>query len=123
MFLDTSVLTGEDVEEAFLKCARTFRNKIDSGQRDPREDGLRPSVPGTLPSAQLPQPRSPQAVAPLSPVAAETCGASSPVLQNQPCPSGWGPDPGPGRPSPSPVLAPEKPPHHLSPFPGLVGPG
>ncbi|KAF3812605.1 hypothetical protein GH733_019407 [Mirounga leonina] len=58
MFPDTSVLTGEDVQEAFLKCARTFRNKIRSGQPDPRGDGLRPSVPGTLPSAQLPQPRS-----------------------------------------------------------------
>ncbi|CAK7301289.1 hypothetical protein VULLAG_LOCUS8893 [Vulpes lagopus] len=48
---------------------------------------------------------------------------SSPVLQDQPCPSGRGPDPGPGRPSPSPVLAPEKLPRHLFPFPGLVGPG
>ncbi|GAB5582017.1 hypothetical protein PRBEI_2001584200 [Prionailurus iriomotensis] len=38
-------------------------------------------------------------------------------------PSGWGLAPGPGRQSPSPVLAPEKLPRHLSPFPGLVGPG
>lgn len=32
MFLETSALTGENVEEAFLKCARTILNKIDSGE-------------------------------------------------------------------------------------------
>uniref|UniRef100_A0A8C0VCU5 Ras-related protein Rab-4 n=3 Tax=Passeriformes TaxID=9126 RepID=A0A8C0VCU5_CYACU len=31
MFLETSALTGENVEEAFLKCARTILNKIESG--------------------------------------------------------------------------------------------
>uniref|UniRef100_A0A8C8EWX8 Ras-related protein Rab-4 n=1 Tax=Oncorhynchus tshawytscha TaxID=74940 RepID=A0A8C8EWX8_ONCTS len=31
MFLETSALTGENVEEAFLKCGRTILNKIDSG--------------------------------------------------------------------------------------------
>lgn len=31
MFLETSALTGENVEEGFLKCARTILNKIDSG--------------------------------------------------------------------------------------------
>lgn len=31
MFLETSALTGENVEEGFLKCARTIRNKIESG--------------------------------------------------------------------------------------------
>ncbi|XP_009879482.1 PREDICTED: ras-related protein Rab-4B-like, partial [Charadrius vociferus] len=30
MFLETSALTGENVEEAFLKCARTILNKIES---------------------------------------------------------------------------------------------
>nr|XP_033811641.1 ras-related protein Rab-4B isoform X1 [Geotrypetes seraphini] len=30
MFLETSALTGENVEEAFLKCARIILNKIDS---------------------------------------------------------------------------------------------
>lgn len=33
MFLETSALTGENVEEGFLKCARTILNKIDSGTR------------------------------------------------------------------------------------------
>lgn len=32
MFLETSALTGENVEEAFLKCARTILNKIESGR-------------------------------------------------------------------------------------------
>ena len=32
MFLETSALTGENVEEAFLKCARTILNKIESGE-------------------------------------------------------------------------------------------
>ncbi|XP_068524463.1 ras-related protein Rab-4B isoform X1 [Anas acuta] len=33
MFLETSALTGENVEEAFLKCARTILNKkIESGK-------------------------------------------------------------------------------------------
>uniref|UniRef100_A0A803K1I8 Ras-related protein Rab-4 n=1 Tax=Xenopus tropicalis TaxID=8364 RepID=A0A803K1I8_XENTR len=30
MFLETSALTGENVEEAFLKCARTILSKIES---------------------------------------------------------------------------------------------
>ncbi|XDC62086.1 hypothetical protein R6Z07M_013268 [Ovis aries] len=100
MFLETSALTGENVEEAFLKCARTILNKIDSGELDPERMGSG-----------------------IHPVAAETCRVSSPALQDQPCPSVWGPDTGPGRPSPSPALAPEKLPCHRSPFPGLVGPG
>lgn len=33
MFLETSALTGENVEEGFLKCARTILNKIESGKR------------------------------------------------------------------------------------------
>ncbi|KFQ51402.1 Ras-related protein Rab-4B, partial [Nestor notabilis] len=35
MFLETSALTGENVEEAFLKCARTILNKIESGAEHP----------------------------------------------------------------------------------------
>ncbi len=31
MFLETSALTGENVEEAFLKCARSILTKIESG--------------------------------------------------------------------------------------------
>lgn len=33
MFLETSALTGENVEEGFLKCARTILNKIESGEQ------------------------------------------------------------------------------------------
>lgn len=33
IFLETSALTGENVEEGFLKCARIILNKIDSGER------------------------------------------------------------------------------------------
>ncbi|XP_064359176.1 ras-related protein Rab-4B [Dromaius novaehollandiae] len=39
MFLETSALTGENVEEAFLKCARTILNKIESGELDPERMG------------------------------------------------------------------------------------
>jgi hypothetical protein len=31
MFLETSALTGENVEEAFLKCARSILGKIETG--------------------------------------------------------------------------------------------
>ena len=31
MFLETSALTGENVEEAFLKCSRTILGKIETG--------------------------------------------------------------------------------------------
>lgn len=39
MFLETSALTGENVEEAFLKCARTILNKIDSGEAPTDQSG------------------------------------------------------------------------------------
>ena len=32
MFLETSALTGENVEETFLKCARCILTKIESGK-------------------------------------------------------------------------------------------
>ena len=32
LVMDREALTGENVEEAFLKCARTILNKIDSGE-------------------------------------------------------------------------------------------
>lgn len=35
MFLETSALTGENVEEAFVQCARKILNKIESGRSDP----------------------------------------------------------------------------------------
>lgn len=36
MFLETSALTGENVEEAFLKCARSILNKIELGKNELR---------------------------------------------------------------------------------------
>ena len=33
MFLETSALTGENVEEAFVQCARKILNKIESGKQ------------------------------------------------------------------------------------------
>ena len=32
MFLETSALTGENVEETFLKCAKSILSKIESGK-------------------------------------------------------------------------------------------
>uniref|UniRef100_A0A9L0TM79 RAB4B, member RAS onco family n=1 Tax=Equus caballus TaxID=9796 RepID=A0A9L0TM79_HORSE len=63
MFLETSALTGENVEEAFLKCARTILNKIDSGELDPERMGSGIQY-GDASLRQLRQPRSAQAVAP-----------------------------------------------------------
>ena len=34
MFLETSALSGENVEEAFLKCTRTILAKIESGDNN-----------------------------------------------------------------------------------------
>ncbi|CAH1262531.1 RAB4A [Branchiostoma lanceolatum] len=39
MFLETSALTGENVEEAFLKCSRSILTKIESGELDPDRMG------------------------------------------------------------------------------------
>ncbi|KAL6471331.1 hypothetical protein MHYP_G00199810 [Metynnis hypsauchen] len=54
MFLETSALTGENVEEAFLKCARTILNKIESGELDPERmgSGIQYGV-GPVPSLSL----------------------------------------------------------------------
>jgi len=44
MFLETSALTGEGVQEVFLKCARTILSKIESGQLNPESmnSGVQP---------------------------------------------------------------------------------
>uniref|UniRef100_A0A8C8RFL8 RAB4B, member RAS oncogene family n=1 Tax=Pelusios castaneus TaxID=367368 RepID=A0A8C8RFL8_9SAUR len=59
MFLETSALTGENVEEAFLKCARTILNKIESGELDPERMGSGIQY-GDTSLRQLRQPRGPQ---------------------------------------------------------------
>ncbi|XP_065511152.1 ras-related protein Rab-4B isoform X2 [Caloenas nicobarica] len=59
MFLETSALTGENVEEAFLKCARTILNKIESGELDPERMGSGIQY-GDASLRQLRQPRGGQ---------------------------------------------------------------
>ncbi|KAL7645104.1 UNVERIFIED_CONTAM: hypothetical protein RMT77_003482 [Armadillidium vulgare] len=39
MFLEASALTGENVEEAFLKCAKSILAKIETGELDPEQIG------------------------------------------------------------------------------------
>ncbi len=39
MFLETSALTGEGVEEVFLKCSKTILTKIETGVLDPEVMG------------------------------------------------------------------------------------
>jgi len=39
MFLETSAVTGENVEEAFLKCSRSILTKIEAGELDPERMG------------------------------------------------------------------------------------
>jgi len=39
MFLETSAKNGENVEEVFMKCAKTILNKIDSGVIRPDDMG------------------------------------------------------------------------------------
>jgi len=39
MFVETSALSGENVEEAFLKCARTILSKIETNELDPDKVG------------------------------------------------------------------------------------
>lgn len=45
LFMETSALTGEAVEQAFLKCAGSILNKIDSGVIS--KDSLDPSTSST----------------------------------------------------------------------------
>ena len=42
MFLETSALTGENVEETFLKCARSILTKIESGNNERSRLGFYP---------------------------------------------------------------------------------
>jgi len=44
IFLETSALTGHCVEEAFVKCAQTIVQKIESGKMDPGDAVVRVST-------------------------------------------------------------------------------
>ncbi|XP_062055953.1 ras-related protein Rab-4B-like, partial [Lepus europaeus] len=63
IFLETSALWGENVEEAFLKCDCTILNKIDPGKLDPERMGSGIQY-GDASLHPLWQPRSAQAVTP-----------------------------------------------------------
>lgn len=39
VFIETSAKTGENVEEAFLKCSKTILAKIETGELDPERIG------------------------------------------------------------------------------------
>ncbi|XP_067939171.1 ras-related protein Rab-4B-like [Watersipora subatra] len=39
LFLETSAMTGENIEETFLKCVRSILAKIESGDLDPERMG------------------------------------------------------------------------------------
>lgn len=39
IFLETSAKTGDNVEEAFLKCSKTILAKIETGELDPDKNG------------------------------------------------------------------------------------
>ncbi|XP_052891981.1 ras-related protein Rab-4B [Anopheles moucheti] len=66
IFLETSAKTGENVEEAFLKCSKTILAKIETGELDPERIGsgiqygdaaARNAAGGTLASGQQPRSR------------------------------------------------------------------
>nr|XP_040132937.1 ras-related protein Rab-4A isoform X2 [Ictidomys tridecemlineatus] len=61
MFLETSALTGENVEEAFVQCARKILNRIESGELDPERMGSGIQY-GDAALRQLRSPRRTQAV-------------------------------------------------------------
>lgn len=45
IFLETSAKTGDNVEEAFLKCSKSILAKIETGELDPDRTGKYQSVP------------------------------------------------------------------------------
>lgn len=58
MFLETSAKTGENVEEAFLKCSKTILAKIETGELDPERIGSGIQY-GTCTSKRLSAPKKP----------------------------------------------------------------
>ena len=44
LFLEASALTGEGVEEAFLRCARAVLSKVDDGVIEPGQEGVQLGV-------------------------------------------------------------------------------
>lgn len=58
MFLETSAKTGENVEEAFLKCSKTILAKIETGELDPERIGSGIQY-GTSTSKRLSAPKRP----------------------------------------------------------------
>ncbi|CAH2084719.1 unnamed protein product [Euphydryas editha] len=58
MFLETSAKSGENVEEAFLKCSKTILAKIETGELDPERIGSGIQY-GTGTSKRLTAPKRP----------------------------------------------------------------
>lgn len=58
VFLETSAKTGENVEEAFLKCSKTILAKIETGELDPERIGSGIQY-GTAASKRLAAPKKP----------------------------------------------------------------
>lgn len=59
VFLETSAKTGENVEEAFLKCSKNILSKIETGEVDPDRIGSGIQFGGTtLSNLQSRQQRS-----------------------------------------------------------------
>jgi len=59
MFLETSALSGEGVEEIFLKCARTILSKINSGLLSPESMGSGVQHGDTKTARELSQSKKP----------------------------------------------------------------
>jgi Ras-related protein Rab-4B len=55
MFLETSALTGDNVEEVFLKCARTIFSKVEAKTVDPKDSGS--GIVENKLSEQIPEPQ------------------------------------------------------------------
>lgn len=59
IFMETSAKTGENVEEAFLKCSKTILSKIETGELDPERIGSGIQFGDTtLRNLQNPDPRT-----------------------------------------------------------------
>lgn len=60
IFLETSAKTGENVEEAFLKCSKTILAKIETGEVDPERVGSGIQYGGNASVLHVNEPRTRQ---------------------------------------------------------------
>jgi len=71
VFLETSALTGENVEEAFLHCSKTILSKIETGELDPNKLG------SGIQHGDSALKRLQRQTAPANPIGAPNCSACS----------------------------------------------